>query len=202
MSTPTQNTVFTKCLEAFNDMSERGAPRSACVQVVIDAYLKHLPPTPTRDPEVVTLSDSDEVEVGDWAWVWDNPELVVGVQQIHSIDEGIETRYYAQGGGWDCASKTHPLTGEQIYVVPKGTVVTAIVSKKVNDPDDPTTWEKGVRVFTKNMLLSAWTGLGKFHGYESDNCIRVSENTDAWPYWKLATPGEITAWELLNGTTN
>ena len=74
-----------------------------------------------------------------------------------------------------------------------------VAPKKVNDPDDPTTWEKGVVV-----LAGSW-GFLKLGKFSSCNC-----RTD-YPYFvdfegyreevknaKLATPEQVEAWKLIN----
>ena len=75
-----------------------------------------------------------------------------------------------------------------------------VAPKKVNDPDDPTTWEEGVVVLAGNF---GFLKLGKFF-----SCNRRTDYTyfvDFEDYReevknaKLATPEQIEAWKLING---
>ena len=75
-----------------------------------------------------------------------------------------------------------------------------VAPKKVNDPDDPNTWEKGAAVLAGR---GGFLKLGKFVSYnhrkgcqyflDFENCMDEVENA------KLATPEEVEAWKLING---
>ena len=65
-----------------------------------------------------------------------------------------------------------------------------VAPKKVNDPNDPTTWEKGVAIFVRDSEYDAWI-LGVFICYK-ENMVNY------WRYAKLATPAQIEAWKLIN----
>ena len=73
-----------------------------------------------------------------------------------------------------------------------------VAPKKVNDPDDPTTWEKGVAIFVRNYENEPWAldafMLGTEFGWKFSGL-----NTGIWKYAKLATPEQIEAWKLING---
>ena len=75
-----------------------------------------------------------------------------------------------------------------------------VAPKKVNDPDDPTTWEKGVVVLAG---CGGFLKLGKFVSY--NRCmdypyfVDFENYTDEVENAKLATPEQIEAWKLING---
>ena len=72
-----------------------------------------------------------------------------------------------------------------------------VAPKKVNDPDDPNTWEKGVDIFVRyHSNDSLWT-LKKFSCYNKIVGHYVTGD-DCWKYAKLATPEQIEAWKLIN----
>ena len=69
-----------------------------------------------------------------------------------------------------------------------------VAPKKVNDPDDPTTWEKGVAVFRRDSEGETWV-LDVFSHYKRDvNFEYCTTNYRAYKYAKLATPEQIEAW--------
>ena len=75
-----------------------------------------------------------------------------------------------------------------------------VAHKKVNDPDDPTTWEKGV------VVLAGSCGFLKLRKFFSCNrCTDYTYFVDFEYYReevknaKLATPEQIEAWKLING---
>ena len=70
-----------------------------------------------------------------------------------------------------------------------------VAPKKINDPDDPTTWEKCIKVFVRNDEYSAWT-LANFAYYDNFNDKFVCHCD--WNYAKLATPEQVKAWKLIN----
>ena len=75
-----------------------------------------------------------------------------------------------------------------------------VAPKKVNDPDDPTTWEKGVVVLAGSC---GFLKLGKF--FSHNRCTDHTYFVDFEDYReevknaKLATPEQIEAWKLING---
>ena len=75
-----------------------------------------------------------------------------------------------------------------------------VAPKKVNDPDDPTTWEKGVVVLAGSC---GFLKLGKF--FSHNRCtdytyfVDFEDYTDEVENAKLATPEQIEAWKLING---
>ena len=75
-----------------------------------------------------------------------------------------------------------------------------VAPKKVNDPDDPTTWEKGVVVLAGSC---GFLKLGKF--FSHNRCmdypyfVDFENYTDEVENAKLATPEQIEAWKLING---
>ena len=79
-------------------------------------------------------------------------------------------------------------------------VVYRVAPKKVNDPDDPTTWEKGVVVLAGSC---GFLKLGKF--FSCNRCVDYTYFVDFEDYMdevknaKLATPEQIEAWKLING---
>ena len=79
-------------------------------------------------------------------------------------------------------------------------VVYRVAPKKVNDPDDPTTWEKGVVVLAGSC---GFLKLGKF--FSHNRCmdypyfVDFEDYTDEVENAKLATPEQIEAWKLING---
>ena len=74
-----------------------------------------------------------------------------------------------------------------------------VAPKKVNDPDDPTTWEKGVAIFLRNYEHEPWV-LDTFMDEIKEFGWKFSGlNTGIWKHAKLATPELIEAWELING---
>ena len=73
-----------------------------------------------------------------------------------------------------------------------------VAPKKVNDPDDPTTWEKGVVVFRRDSNRCAWV-LDAFKGYSDQGLYKYRTEQGTYKYAKLATPELIEAWKLING---
>lgn len=68
-----------------------------------------------------------------------------------------------------------------------------VAPKKVNDPDDPTTWEKGVAIFRRDFEDEPWI-LDVFREYSNGVVYRYYSKHDAYKYAKLATPEQIEAW--------
>lgn len=72
-----------------------------------------------------------------------------------------------------------------------------VAPKKVNDPDDLTTWEKGVAIFRRDAEDAAWI-LDVFGGYSLGSTYPYHSNRGAHKYAKLATPEQVAAWKLIN----
>ncbi len=73
-----------------------------------------------------------------------------------------------------------------------------VAPKKVNDPDDPTTWEKGVAIFRRDLYSDAW-GLDTLNHYSDNIIYKYITEHSAYKYAKLATPEQVAAWKLING---
>ena len=73
-----------------------------------------------------------------------------------------------------------------------------VAPKKVNDPDDPNTWEKGVAIFRRDEEEDAWI-LDVFGSYSNGYNYKYYSERNAYKYAKLATPEQIEAWKLING---
>ena len=72
-----------------------------------------------------------------------------------------------------------------------------VAPKKVNDPDDPTTWEKGVAIFARDREDEVWD-LDVFSRYKKNSDFEYCSDNGEWVYAKLATPEQIKAWKLIN----
>ena len=72
-----------------------------------------------------------------------------------------------------------------------------VAPKKVNDPDDLTTWEKGVAIFRRDAEDDTWI-LDVFGGYSLGSTYKYHSNRGVYKYAKLATPEQIEAWKLIN----
>ena len=73
-----------------------------------------------------------------------------------------------------------------------------VAPKKVNDPDDPTTWEKGVAILRRNSNMNYWV-LDTLKGYLEHMPYKYRTKYEAYRHAKLATPEQIEAWKLING---
>ena len=73
-----------------------------------------------------------------------------------------------------------------------------VAPKKVNDPDDPTTWEKGVTIFRRDSNMDYWV-LDTFKGYYKGSNYKYHSEHGAYKYAKLATPEQIEAWNKTQG---
>ena len=72
-----------------------------------------------------------------------------------------------------------------------------VAPKKVNDPDDPTTWEKGVAIFVRDSECDNWI-LDVFRCYQKNVDFKYITDFTEWLYAKLATPEQVKAWKLIN----
>ena len=68
-----------------------------------------------------------------------------------------------------------------------------VAPKKINDPDDPTTWEKGVAIFRRDSHTVAWA-LDTFNHYSDNTLYKYNAEHSVYKYAKLATPEQIEAW--------
>ena len=73
-----------------------------------------------------------------------------------------------------------------------------VAPKKVNDPDDPTTWEEGVAIFRRDEGDDTWI-LDVFESYTKGSSHKYNSERGAYKYAKLATPEQVEAWKLING---
>lgn len=72
-----------------------------------------------------------------------------------------------------------------------------VAPKKVNDPDDPTTWEKGVAIFRRDAEDAIWI-LDVFVDYFLGSYYKYHSERGMYKYAKLATPEQLAAWKLIN----
>ena len=72
-----------------------------------------------------------------------------------------------------------------------------VAPKKVSDPDDPATWEKGVAIFRRDWEDDSWV-LDVFSSYRKNYSFEYCSDNGEWRYAKLATPEQIEAWKLIN----
>ena len=72
-----------------------------------------------------------------------------------------------------------------------------VAPKKVNDPDDLTTWENGVAIFRRDAEYDTWI-LDVFVGYSLGSYYKYHSERGMYKYAKLATPEQVAAWKLIN----
>ena len=102
----------------------------------------------------------------------------------HGSTKGLQWR--DNSGNWRDATVIHVFVDYRV------------APKKVNDPDDPTTWEKGVAIFRRDAEDATWI-LDVFRCYKKNLDFKYATNVSLWRYAKLATPEQIEAWKLING---
>ena len=68
-----------------------------------------------------------------------------------------------------------------------------VAPKKVNDPDNPTTWERGVAIFRNDSYSDDWV-LDTFNHYSDNTLYKYNAQHSVYKYAKLATPEQIEAW--------
>ena len=70
-----------------------------------------------------------------------------------------------------------------------------VAPKKINDPDDPSTWEKGVAIFRRDCDYEgdAWV-LDVFRSYSGHVLYKYGTVHSRYKHAKLATPEQIEAW--------
>ena len=103
----------------------------------------------------------------------------------HGSTKGLQWR--DNGGNWRDADAT------AIHV----SIGYRVAPKKVNDPDDLTTWEKGVAIFRRDWEDNPWI-LDVFVGYILGSYYRYHSERGMYKYAKLATPEQVAAWKLIN----
>ena len=113
------------------------------------------------------------------------------------VAQWVEKHGSTKGLQWRCGSGNW-LDDDSKGIYAGG--VYRVAPKKVNDPDDPTTWEKGVVVLAGNF---GFLKLGKFfsHNRRTDYTYFVDfeDYREEVGNAKLATPEQIEAWKLING---
>ena len=111
--------------------------------------------------------------------------LVQAVRWIerHGSTEGLQWRDYS--GKWRDDDVT------VIYAF----VDYRVVSKKVNDPDDPTTWAEGTFILVRNSVSLPWL-MGTFIKQVAPDMVDVIVGSERLRYLhaKLATADQIEAW--------
>ena len=104
----------------------------------------------------------------------------------------------AQTAYWDTQSDNKNTFDRVAKAVEKEVLERRAAPKKANDPDDPTTWEKGVAIFARDSEYDAWV-LDSFVEYDVGGCGFIFRGEDCgWMFAKLATPEQIEAWKLIN----
>ena len=103
----------------------------------------------------------------------------------HGSTEGLQWRN--DSGTW-CNDNVKGIYAFKVY---------RVAPKKVNDPDDPTTWERGVAIFRRDFEDEPWV-LDVFGGYCKGSNYKYHSERGAYKYAKLATPEQVEAWKLIN----
>ena len=98
---------------------------------------------------------------------------------------------------WDTQSENKDTFDRVAKAVEKEVLKRRVAPKKVNDPDDPTTWENGVAIFARDSEYDAWS-LDVFSCYLKNMDFKYVADFGDWRYAKLATPEQIKAWKLIN----
>ena len=104
----------------------------------------------------------------------------------------------AQTAYWDTESENKNTFDRVAKAVEKEVLERRVAPKKVNDPDDPATWENGVVIFARDSEYGAWH-LDFFCRYKKYSVFQYVTDFNEWRYAKLATPEQIEAWKLING---
>ena len=103
----------------------------------------------------------------------------------HGSTKGLQWR--DDGGNWRDADST------AIHVA----IGYRVAPKKVNDPDDLTTWENGVAIFRRDAEYDTWI-LDVFVCYSLGSYYKYRSKRGMYKYAKLATPEQVAAWKLIN----
>ena len=102
----------------------------------------------------------------------------------HGSTKGLQWR--GKSGHWRDATVIHVFVDYRV------------APNKINDPDDPTTWEEGVDIFRCDAEDDTWV-LDVFGCYVLGSTYKYySLSRGAYKYAKLATPEQIEAWKLIN----
>ena len=110
------------------------------------------------------------------------------------VAQWIEKHGSAKGLQWRCGrGEWRDDDSKVVYA----DVKYRVAPKKVNDPDDPTTWEKGVAIFLRENDNEPWV-LDVFEGFSKGSSYKYNSERGAYRYAKLATPEQIEAWKLIN----
>ena len=138
------------------------------------------------EKEVLKRLNKSEVE----QVPWDGQELSF-VQAAQWVEKHGSTK----GLQWcDATGKWRDDDSSEIYAF----VDYRVAPKKVNDPNDPTTWEKGVAIFCRDFECTTWA-LYTFKAYADHSAYKYyTSEHGAYKYAKLATHEQVAAWELIN----
>ncbi len=101
----------------------------------------------------------------------------------HGSTKGLQ--WLDKSGNWRDATVLHVFVDYRV------------APKKVNDPDDPTTWEKGVAIFRRDAEDATWI-LDVFRGYSLGSYFAYYSERGVYKYAKLATHEQLAAWKLIN----
>ena len=153
----------------WNTMSENQDTFDRVAKAVEAEVLKRLKKS---ESEPVAGQELSFVQVAQWV-------------EKHGSTKGLQL-LDGDGKWWD----------EDISVLYAG-VEYRVAPKKVNDPDDLTTWEKGVAIFRRDDGDDTWI-LDVFEGYTKGSTYKYNSEHGAYKYAKLATPEQIEAWKLIN----
>ena len=116
----------------------------------------------------------------------------------HQVLDWIKKRGSTDGLQLRCPSLSDWENMSGIHIVHTYTSLEyRVAPKKANDPDDPTTWEKGVAIFRRDAEDAAWI-LDVFRSYSGELYKYCTEHS-RYKHAKLATPEQIEAWKLING---
>ena len=148
----------------------RGFYWSAIVSAIEKEVLKRLNKS---EAEPVAGQELTFVQVAQWV-------------EKHGSTEGLQWR--DDSGKWRDDDVT------EIYAF----VDYRVAPKKVNDPDDPNTWEKGVAIFRRDAEDDTWI-LDVFECYLLGSTYKYHSERGAYKYAKLATPEQLEAWKLIKG---
>ena len=122
------------------------------------------------EPEPVAGQELTFVQVAQWV-------------EKHGSTKGLQWRN--DSGTW-CNDNVKGIYAFKVY---------RVAPKKVNDPDDPTTWEKGVAIFRRDCHYEgdSWV-LDVFRSYSGHVQYKYHTEHSRYKHAKLATPEQIEAW--------
>ena len=125
-------------------------------------------------------------------------EPVAG-QELTFVQVAQRVENHGSTKGLQCLETSGKWRDDDVKVIYANGVY-RVAPNKVNDPDDPTTWEKGVVVLAGSC---GFLKLGKF--FSHNRCVDYpyfvdfDDYTDEVENAKLATPEQVAAWKLING---